>query len=119
MWAHHRVLGMVLVGLLCVANAGSVEPGERPTLFLLSPQEAKQLDLSGERWPPNVITRSLPRGPRVVVRRPEVVDTNDGPIIQTGTPTAFIVSFEENRAPIDMESLEIKAKKGIFSKSLT
>ena len=119
MKTHRRVTGILLVGLLGVVCAGVVEPAERPGLVLFSPQEAKRLDLTGEQWPPNVLTRSLPRGPRVVVRHPDAVDTNDGPAIQTGSPTAFVVSFEQNQAPVDMESLEIRAKKGIFSKSLT
>ena len=119
MWTHRRAMSTLLGGLLCLATVGGGEPAEKPGLFLLTPQEAKQLDLAEGQWRPIPRTRDIPRGPRVVVKRPQVLDTTDGPIIQTGSPTAFIVSFEENRAPVDMDSLEIRARKGIFSKSLT
>jgi hypothetical protein len=99
--------------------AGLAAPAERSGFFLFTPQEAKELEVSAEQWRPAPRLRDIPRGPRVVVKRPEILEANDGPIIQASSPTAFVVSFEENRAPVDMDSLEIRAKKGIFSKSLT
>jgi hypothetical protein len=119
MWMHRFAISILLGCLLCLATAGEGQPAEKPGFFLLTPQEAKEFEVPGDQWRPTPLTRSISRGPKVVVKRPQVVDTNEGPIIQTGSPTAFIVSFQETRAPIDMESLEISARKGLFSKSLT
>jgi hypothetical protein len=44
---------------------------------------------------------------------------NTGPVLETVTPTAFSMHFEESYAPVDMASLKVRAKKGIFTKSLT
>jgi hypothetical protein len=48
-----------------------------------------------------------------------VRQTSDGPIIETTPATSFFIVFEANGSPVDMDSLEIKAKKGILSMSLT
>ena len=40
-------------------------------------------------------------------------------MIETTPSTRFLIVFEPNGAPVDMESLEIKARKGILSMSLT
>jgi hypothetical protein len=55
----------------------------------------------------------------VVVQHPTVEQTADGATILTGSPTDLRISFEPTRAPVDMESLEVRAKKAIFSVSLT
>jgi hypothetical protein len=53
------------------------------------------------------------------VREPTVKQTADGPVIETTPSTRFLIVFEPNGSPVDMDSLEIKAKKGILSMSLT
>ena len=40
-------------------------------------------------------------------------------MIETTPATRFFIVFEQNGSPVDMELLEIKAKKGILSMSLT
>jgi hypothetical protein len=54
-----------------------------------------------------------------VIQRPQLKDSSAGPVIETLSPTDFFVFFEENHAAVDMDSLQIKAKKGSFSESLT
>ncbi|HJR05633.1 MAG TPA: hypothetical protein VKA83_28560 [Methylomirabilota bacterium] len=58
-------------------------------------------------------------GPRILVQEPIVRQTSNGPVIETPPSMSFFIVFEANGSPVDMESLEIKAKKGILSMSLT
>jgi hypothetical protein len=104
---------ILLLGLL--ASCGV----QREGIVLFSAQEAERLRLSEGETPPSLRTRSLSPGPRVVIRQPKVEVISAGNMIRTATPTNLLVVFEEYKAPVDMASLEIKAKKGIFSKSLT
>jgi hypothetical protein len=88
-------------------------------LVLLTPKEAMQLELTEEEWRSAPRTRAPSLGPRIVIKRPLVKDAADGPIIETVSPTDFIIFFEENRAPVDMNSLQIAAKKWLLTVSLT
>jgi hypothetical protein len=88
-------------------------------LLLLSPGEAAQLNLGPNDTLPGPLLRGFPPGPRIVVREPAVTHTPDGAVIETTPVTRFVISFEPNRAPVDMDTLEIKARKGPFSVSLT
>jgi hypothetical protein len=88
-------------------------------LLLLNPGEAAQLNLGPDDLRPGPLLRGFPPGPRIVVREPAVIHTPDGAVIETTPVTRFLISFEPNRAPVDMETLEIKARKGPFSVSLT
>jgi len=109
----------LVTGLILLTGATLVQGGTKADLVLLTPQEARELRLSDALWRPPPLLRSLPRGPRVVVRRPGLTTTPDGPVIVTGSPTDLVISFEETGAPVDMGSLEVRAKKGFFSVSLT
>ena len=64
-------------------------------------------------------TRGRSLSPHVVIKHPPVMDAADGPIIETASPTDFIIFFEENCAPADMNSLQIEAKKWLVAISLT
>ncbi len=64
-------------------------------------------------------TFSAPLGPFLQVKYPQVKNTEYGPTLEIFSPTDLLVQFKENHAPVDMASLRITAKKGIFSKSLT
>jgi hypothetical protein len=86
---------------------------------LFTPQEAQQLQLTEEIEQPRTRTRALQRGPRIVIQNPLVRDTPAGPTIETVSPTDLLVAFEADSTPVDMDSLQIQARKGIFSKSLT
>jgi hypothetical protein len=89
-----------------------------PALF--SDREAAQLNLTDELWRevgPSL--REFPLGPRIIIQHPAVQDQSANPTIDTFSPVDLMIAFEENRAPVDMGSLEVIAKKGFFSKSLT
>jgi hypothetical protein len=77
------------------------------------------LRLTEGEWQPPPRTRALSVGPHIVIKHPSLRDAIDGPIIETISPTDFIILFEENRAPVDMNSLQIEAKKWLFTLSLT
>ena len=117
----NRISGIVVLGvlLLLTAQVHQIEPAGQPGPVLLTPEEAQQLWMADEDWQSRPRLRGLPRGPRVLVQRPPVRDTEDGPIIETAPPMDFVVFFEQNVAPVNMDSLEIKARKGLFSMSLT
>src|SRR5215471_3065859 len=96
------------------------ESDAKSPLQLLTSDEAKQLRLTEQEWrQPQPRMRALSLGPRIVIQMPTVKDTEAGREITTVTPTELQVSFEESQAPVDMDSLEVRARKGIFSKSLT
>jgi hypothetical protein len=113
-----RISRFPLALLICtIALGGTASAQSR--LFLLTPDEAARLRLSREDL---VIQDPSVRGmggPRIFVRQPAVRQTSDGPVIETTPSTSFLIVFEANGSPVDMDSLEIKAKKGILSMSLT
>lgn len=119
MWQYRKAGMLVLIVLFWMVNAGQTQPASQKRLMLFTPQEAKQLRLTTEAWhlPPR--TRALLSGPRIAIQRPQVMDSTDGPVIETTSPTDFFVLFESNHAPVDMDSLRVTAKKGLFSRSLT
>lgn len=109
----------VLAMLASWLPGGVIASAGQGGLILLTPQEATQWSLGEGDWPPAARLRGLPRGPRVVIQHPAVKDTGDGPLIEAAPPVNFVISFEQNREPVDMDSLEVKARKGFFSLSLT
>jgi len=112
-WDRSAFLAVILVAFFVSGAIGQ----NRVTLF--SAEEAARLRLAPGEMPPRPLqTRSVALGPRVVIKQPKVDVTSTGNTIRTRTPTAFLLVFEENKAPVNMASLEIRAKKGIFSKSL-
>lgn len=129
-------------GLLCISiTAWSLaEAVEGFTLF--SSEEAERLRLSDEEWRQktaeadtgifslrkNMLERGfksqkiLPNtstGPKIEIKRPALKNSDAGSIIETVSPMDLFVLFEKNRSPVDMTSLEVNAKKGFFSRSLT
>jgi hypothetical protein len=108
---------LVALILLLVVIGGTATAQSR--LVLLTPDEAAQLRLGPDDRPGRPLLRGLPAGPRIVVREPPVKVSPDGSIIETAPLTRFVISFEQNRAPVDMESLEVRARKGILAVSLT
>ena len=90
--------------------------------LLLTTEEAQQLDLTDEQWNtprPKFTFRGKHNGPRIAILRPELVDTDSGPTVFTGTPLDILIVFEATDAPILMKTLRVKAKKGMFTRSLT
>jgi hypothetical protein len=119
MWSHRKACLVMVAAFLGLVNMGQVQSVGQRTLALLTPNEAAQLSLTEEDWQPPPRTRALSIGPRIIIKRPPIKDTADGPVIDTISPTDIIILFEENRAPVDMNSLQIEAKKWLFTLSLT
>ncbi len=87
--------------------------------FFLSVEEAEQLRLSEAEWSmPPIRTRGVSSGPIIVFQAP-IIENESNPTLEAVSPLSLIVIFQENSAPVNMDSLEIVAKKGFFSKSLT
>jgi hypothetical protein len=109
----------ILAGsLLVVASAGSQRHRPKTPILLFTDEEAAQLRLTaGDRFPD--IERGVSEGPRIVIRKPHVLADKGHRTIETASPTDLTVQFEENGAPVDMQTLEVTARKGFFSKSLT
>jgi hypothetical protein len=106
----------ISLGLL---DRSQIQPVGQQMLVLLTPKEADQLRLTEEEWQPPPRLRSLSPGPRILIQRPPLKDAADGPLIETVSPTDIMIVFEANRAPVDMSSLQIEAKKWLFTVSLT
>lgn len=114
----HRASGCRLVILLCLIALGGTANAQT-RLLLLSPDEAVRLRLGQEELLGTGPTLRGTTGPRILMQEPVVKHTSNGAVIETTPSTSFLILFEANGAPVDMESLEIKAKKGILSMSLT
>jgi hypothetical protein len=110
--------GILAVAASICLTVGGGTAAAPSQLLLLSPEEAARLRLGDGDYvaPPGVRGTT---GPRIVVRAPVVRQTADGAVIETTPATRFFIVFEPNGAPVDMDSLEIKARKGVLSMSLT
>ncbi len=113
----------LLASAMLLTLAGCDKPQDpqpqAATTRLFSEEDAVQLRLTESEWEETVAVRAVTRGPRIVLQTPPVQQSSRGPLIATTTPVDLVVEFEENEAPVDMDSLSVRAKKGIFSKSLT
>ena len=102
-------------------SAGSLASVHADPVLLFSEEEAQQLRLSEQELidlrPAR--TRKLILGPEIQIKKPKVEDRSDGDTIVTQTPVSLLVEFIEKGASVDMETLQVKAKKGWFSVSLT
>ena len=116
----------VLLGVVWLFVARPFEAQTTPSrLFLLTEEEATQLRLSADdpplkRGPAQQALKLLSSGPRIVFKRPDLVDESTAlPTVAVTTPLDLLIAFEPNQDAVDMDSLEIRAKKGWFTKSLT
>ncbi len=113
----------LLASAMLLTLAGCDKPQDpqpqAATTRLFSEEDAVQLRLTESEWEESVAVRDVTRGPLIVLQTPPVEQSARGPLIATTTPVDLVVLFEENEAPVDMASLSVRAKKGIFSKSLT
>jgi hypothetical protein len=109
----------MIAACIGLVNMGQMQSVGQRTLSLLTPNEAMQLRLTEEEWQPPPRTRALSIGPRIIIKRPPIKDVADGPLIETISPTDLMIFFEENRASVDMNSLQVEAKKWLFTLSLT
>lgn len=89
------------------------------SVVLLTEPEAERLRFAKNEPFPMIATRSVSQGPFIEIREPKVQRGPSSPLIQTKTPANLRVLFIPNRAPVDMTSLEVTARKGFFWKTLT
>jgi hypothetical protein len=119
MWSHRKACLVMIAACIGLVNMGQMQSVGQRTLALLTPNEATQLRITEEEWQPPPRTRALSIGPRIIIKRPPIKDVADGPLIETISPTDLMIFFEENRASVDMNSLQVEAKKWLFTLSLT
>jgi hypothetical protein len=111
------VFGVTISFFLGSATSTAVEePGQ---VVLLDQSDAGRLRLTEHEWRHVSLARGLQVGPRIIVESPPLHTSDGVPTIETTSPTNLSVSFEDERSPVDMSSLEVSAHKGFFSKSLT
>ena len=93
-------------------------------LELLTPEEASRLDLTDteirEQLPFSAKTRSLSIGPKINFKTPPTRQDPDGIIlVEMRENSQLSIDFLKTQAEVDMNSLDVEAKKGLFSVSLT
>jgi hypothetical protein len=92
-----------------------------PGLTRLTDPDTQQWRLTHEEWqatrPPRGLSPSP--GPRIVVQKPQVTDTDPVPTIETGTPTDLEICLEATQAPVDRHSLQVRASQWLLTTSLT
>ncbi len=88
------------------------------SIMLFTPREAQELRLTVREWRQMPRPRAVSAGPQIIVRHPPLVP-GDTPTIDAQSPTDLDVLFEPRDAPVRMDSLNVEARKGFFSKSLT
>jgi len=120
-WSRDRLWFIIACLALWPVSAGYGEPGHKKPLRLFDADDAQQLRLTEQEWHQVHRTRSAGAadGPRILIQKPQLKQSSEGPTIDMATPATLTVTFESNRAPVDMGSLEVTARKGFFSKSLT
>jgi hypothetical protein len=90
-----------------------------PAMILLTPAEAEQLSITDLEWQKIPLHRSaFASGPQITFKDPTAKTEASGIILETTSPTDMWISFEENLAPVDPSTLEVKVCKNIFCRSL-
>jgi hypothetical protein len=113
--ASHLIVSLAIALQLNPPLARSADPQH---LVLFTRQEARQLHLTAREWHAVAVPRGLSMGPQIIIRRPKFVPS-EIPTIETKSPTDLDVTFQPHGAPIKMDSLDVTASRGFFSKSLT
>lgn len=120
------VLALALLAGACVAKdhgaASKSGPLAQASGDLFSPQDADALRLDDAEWEHAALaSKALGPvvGPVIQVEVPQLVETDSGPIVAVSTRATIVVRFVENKAPVAMDTLEVVARKGWFSKTLT
>jgi|SRR5579863_3594721 len=98
------------------AGVAQAEPGP---LVLLDDRDAAKLRLTTSEWRHVPRIRAIQTGPSITVKNPEVTQYDGVATIETTSPATLTVTFADDQSPVDMNTLEISAHKGLFSKSLT
>ncbi len=115
--AYFIFVAALALSLTLIPQTTSAEDG----FMLLSFEEAKELNLDETEWDKGSMPKSLGFGigPKIVFENPTIKETDKGMLIDSPSQMNLLVLFEDGISPVDMSTLEIKAKKGWFSKSLT
>lgn len=113
----HRLFLSVLV--LSLAPAAVLAASAQKAALLFTESEAQELRVLDDDWDPVPRARSASLGPVILIHIPLVKLIDGGETLETSSPTHMKVAFEANQAPVDMSSLQVNARKGILSKSLT
>lgn len=111
------VLAGIVIGGFCLEQTLA-----QSQLVLFTVEEAKRLRHTDREWNDSAETlvfRGLAPGPRISVKAPRIESTTSGSVIQMRTPGDFWVEFEQVGAPVNMHTLAVQARRGMFSKSLT
>jgi hypothetical protein len=114
--------GEGIVTVTIRAAQSRIDPQTSPTLLgvaLLTNEEAHQFQLTDQEWLLPTAMPSPGQGPHVMVQKPQVLAASETPTLTATSPTDLLVVFKPNRAPVNMDSLEVQARKGIFKISLT
>lgn len=108
---------LLVVSMFFVSQAIPSEKG----FMLLSFDEAMELNLDDVEWEKGGMPKAIGYGvgPKIVFESPSVRETDKGLLIDSPSEMDLLVFFRDGIAPVDMNSLNIKAKKGWFSKNLT
>lgn len=114
---NRNLLMISVVTLALAASAPASWGGHR--IVLLHERDAAKLRHTKQEWPNVPHPRNLSIGPLIVVEKPKVIDGANGPTIEVANPVDINVLFQPRSTPVDMDSLDIEARKGFFSKSLT
>lgn len=114
-----RRIHMLFITVLLALMAVPASAGEPFRLF--SPEEAQELQLDDAEWEAGARPKSvgLGVGPKIEVKKPLVLETDKGLLIDAPTKLDLLVLFKDGVSAVDMASLNIKARKGWFSKNLT
>lgn len=105
-----RATGLV-IAVCFLAASGCDEQTPARGVKLFTEEQAREIRLTDEEWDVVERQRGVPPGPRIVVHQPEVVETDSGAAATVASPFDFIVLFEANQAAVDMETLDIFAKR--------
>ena len=89
---------------------------------LFSDDDADKLRYADSEWEKETIAKheeALIARPTVIVEKPKVIDTSNGPTIITITPANVLVIFKQNDSTINLDSLDVWAEKDFFKKNVT
>ena len=92
------VQGWILLLCLCGLSLSLATARVLQGLALFTPEEAQQLRVTDQDVAPQVFTRALDSGPRIIIQRPKVMDTGGEAVIEvTGcrNPCAQLNAVDE------------------------
>ena len=111
------VVAGIVIGGFCLEQTLA-----QSQLVLFTVEEAKRLRHTDREWNASAEIlefRGLAHGPRISIKAPRIEGTATGSVIQMRTPGDLWVEFEQVGAPVNMHTLAVQARRGMFSKSLT